>query len=114
MISRKKLAQEYINFVKKSYPIAGKLIRLCLVRILKYNSAKNHTFYYYLAIYYPDRIGSQLLEQQDIFRDAAENIGLVEVVYYNANYLVTDPSSMIKQQDFRFWLDLCWIAQEEN
>ena len=114
MISREQLAQEYINIVEQYYPIAGKLLCHCLVKILKLNSAQNHTYYYYLGVYYPDRIGKPLLEKQDVFRDAAENMGLVEVVFFNANYLVRNPRSIIKQQDFRFWLDLCWIAQEED
>ena len=114
MISREQLAQEYINIVEQNYPIAGKLLCHCLVKILKLNSAQNHTYYYYLGVYYPDRIGKPLLEKQDVFRDAAENMGLVEVVFLNANYLVRNFHSMIKQQDFRFWLDLCWIAQEED
>ena len=41
-------------------------------------------------------------------------MGLVEVVFLNANHLVKDPYSKIKQQDFRFWLELCWLANEEN
>ena len=114
MISREKLAQEYINVVNQYYPIAGELLRQCLVKILKNNPVKSNKLYYYLAIYYPDRIGAQLLEKQDIFRDAAENMGLVEVIYRNANYLVANPHSIIKQKDYRFWLDLCWIAQGKD
>ena len=114
MLSGEKLAKEYIIIVKNYYPDAGKLLHHCLVKVLKLNYAKNNRRYYYLGVYYPDRIGKNLLEKQDVFRDAAENMGLVEVVFFNANYLVRDPHSMIKQQDFRFWLDLCWIAQEKN
>ena len=111
MISRE-LAQEYVKIINNYYPAAGQLLDHCLVKILKLNSAQNHTYYYYLGIYYPDRIGERLLEQQDVFRDAAENMGLKEVIFFNTNYLIRNPHSTIKQQDFRFWLDLCWIAQE--
>ena len=119
MISGEKLAQEYINVINNYYPIAGKLLRHCLVKILRLNTNRNHTRrnqkeHYYVGIYYGDRIGRRLLEQQDIFKDAAENMGLVEVVFLNANHLVKDPYSKIKQQDFRFWLELCWLANEEN
>jgi hypothetical protein len=41
-------------------------------------------------------------------------MGLAEVVFLNANRLVKDPLSKIKEQDFRFWLELCWIAKEAN
>ncbi len=114
MISREQLAQEYINIINQYYPLAGKLLRHCLVKVLKLNSTYNQTYYYNLGIYYPDRIGKRLLEQQGVFRDAAENIGLQEVIFFNANSLINNSQSMIKQQDFRFWLDLCWIAQAED
>ena len=114
MISREQLAREYIQIVNNYYPIAGRLLRHCLVKILKLNTPRTKQNSYYLGIYYPHRIGERLLEQQDVFRDAAENMGLVEVVFLNANNLVRDPYSKIKQQDFRFWLELCWIANEAD
>ena len=112
MISREKIAQEYIKIVNSYYPIADRLLRHCLVKVLKFNTDRTNKNCYYLGIYYPERIGDRLLQQQDVFRDAAENMGLVEVVFLNANHLVKDPLSKIKQQDFRFWLELCWIARE--
>ncbi len=114
MISREQLAQEYINIINNYYPVAGKLLSHCLVKIIKLNADRRNKYCYYLGIYYPERIGEYLLQQQDVFRDAAENMGLVEVVFLNANHLVKDPLSKIKQQDFRFWLNLCWIAQTNN
>ena len=114
MISREQLAQEYINIINNYYPIAGKLLSNCLVKIISLNADNRNKYCYYLGIYYPERIGKYLLQQQDVFRDAAENMGLIEVVFLNANYLVKDPLSKIKRQDFRFWLDLCWIAQKNN
>ena len=112
MISREKLAQEYINIVNNYYPLAGGLLRHCLVKVLDLNVDRAKKKFYYLGIYYPNKIGDRLLEQQDVFRDAADNMGLVEVVFLNANHLVKDPYSKIKQQYFRFWLELCWIADE--
>jgi hypothetical protein len=112
MISREELQKEYIAIVNNYYPLAGRLLTYCLVKILKLNVPRQKKYAYYLGIYYPDRIGSNLLEQQDVFKEAAENMGLVEVVFLNANHLVKDPLSTIKQKDFRFWLELCWIANE--
>ncbi len=112
MISREQLAQEYIKIINNYYPIASRLLRSCLVKIIKLNADRTNKYFYYLGIYYPDKIGERLLQQQDVFRDAAENMGLIEVVFLNANHLVKDPLSKIKQQDFRLWLELCWIAGE--
>ncbi len=114
MISREKLAKEYIKIVNNYYPVSSQLLNQCLVRILTFNADRTTTNLYYLGIYYPAIIGERLLEQQDIFRDAAENMGLVEVVFLNANRLIKDPLSKIKEQNFRFWLELCWIANEAN
>lgn len=113
MISREKLAQEYVNIVNSYYPLAGRLLNHCLVKIIMLSSDRYKSQnLYYLGIYYPNNIGRSLLAQQDIFKDTAENMGLVEVIFLNANHLVKDPYSTIKQQDFRFWLELCWIAQK--
>ena len=112
MISREELAQEYITIINNYYPVAGRLLSHCLLKVLTINSSHLKKNLYYIGIYYPDRIGRRLLEQQDIFRDAAENMGLVEVAFFNANHLVKDPQSTIIKQDFRFWLELCWIANE--
>lgn len=114
MISREQLAKEYIKMIALYYPVASRLLNQCLVRIFIFNAERTKKINYYLGIYYPERIGASLLEQQDIFQDAAENMGLVEVVFLNANNLVKNPYSKIKGQDFRFWLELCWIANETN
>ncbi len=114
MISREKLVTEYLKIINNYYPLAGRLLRHCLVRIFDFNVARTNKHFYYLGIYYPERIGDRLLQQQDVFRDAAENMGLAEVVFLNANHLIKDPLSKIKDQDFRFWLELCWIANEFN
>ncbi len=114
MISREQLTQEYINILNNYYPLASRLIRHCSIRIIKFTVDRNNKCFYYLGIYYPDRIGDRLLEQQDVFKEVAENMGLAEVVFLNANHLVKDPLSRIKQQDFRFWLELCWIANESS
>lgn len=112
MISREKLAQEYIKILNSYYPLAGGLLSHCLIKIIKLNSDCHHKYFYYLGIYYPEQIGNLILEQQDVFRDAAENMGLVEVVFLNADRLIKDPLSKIKEQDFRFWLELCWLANK--
>jgi hypothetical protein len=114
MISREQLAREYMIIINSYYPLAARLLSYCLVKIIKLKADRTNKYCYYLGIYYPDKIGERLLQQQDVFRDAAENMGLVEVVFLNANHLVKDPLSQIKQQDFRFWLELCWIAHEPN
>ena len=114
MISREQLAQEYIKIINNYYPVVGHLLRHCVVKILQFNTKYSQIKYYYLGIYYPQKIGADLLEQQDIFKDAAENMGLIEVIFLNANNIVKDPHSQIKNYDFRFWLELCWIAQDTN
>lgn len=38
----------------------------------------------------------------------------IEVVFFNANDLMRRPDSRIKEQNFRFWLELSWIINEFN
>ncbi len=114
MISREQLAQEYIKIINNFYPVAGHLLRHCVVKILQFNTNRKQSKSYYLGIYYPHKIGAALLEQQGIFKDAAENMGFIEVIFLNANSIVKDPHSQLKNYDFRFWLELCWIVQNTN
>ncbi|MEM7757577.1 MAG: hypothetical protein AAF298_05540 [Cyanobacteria bacterium P01_A01_bin.40] len=136
MISRQKLAQEYIKIINNYYPVASRLLNQCLVKVLAFNSDykvrvsgnaasqaaystparrhRSHQIHYYLAIYYPEPIGKLVLEQQPIFHDAAENMGLMEVIFLNANNLTKDPHSKIRQQDFRFWIELCWLVNTKT
>ena len=114
MLSRQKLAEEYIRIINTYYPIASRLLHQCLVKIITFDSDKSKLIHYYLGIYYPEAIGKQILAHQQLFQDAAENMGLMEVIFLNVNNLVADPDSKIKQQDFRFWLELCWLVDNTN
>lgn len=116
MLSREELTKEYIKIINRYYPFVARLMRRCLIRVFKLNSTRiqPQQRIYYLVIYYPEKIGDLLLQHQGIFRDAAENMGLVEVIFISANRLIKDPLSTVKQQDFRFWLELCWIVQNTN
>ena len=114
MISREELAKEYVRIINNYYPVASRLLNQCLIKILTLNNDQAREIHYYLGIYYPERIGKLLLAQQTVLHDAAENMGLVEVIFINVSNLVKDPYSKIRQQDFRFWLELCWLANTAN
>ncbi len=110
MISREQFVQEYTDIVNKYHPAAGHLLHYCLLKVISYRNRKLNTNTYYLGIYYPNELGDRLLTHQDIFKDIAENMGLVEVAFFNATHIVKDPLSPLKEQDVRFWLELNWIA----
>ena len=114
MISREELAKEYVRIINNYYPVVSRLLNQCLIKILTLNNDRANETHYYLGIYYPHRIGKLLLAQQTVLYDAAENLGLVEVIFIDINSLVKDPYSKIRQQDFRFWLELCWSADTAN
>ena len=114
MISRDELLKEYIRIVNNHYPVASRLLHQCLVKIITLSNPRSREIYYYLGVYYPHRIGKLLLAQQTVLYQVAENMGLAEVIFINVNNLVKDPYSKIRQQDFRFWLELCWLADTVN
>lgn len=114
MISRERLAQEYIKIIDIYYPEAGKLLEHCHVKPIDcYLKVKNKN-YHYLCIYYPEKIAQQLLVKKPIFQEIAENMGLIEVIFLNANRIIRDPLSKIKHQQPRFWLELVWIASKSH
>ncbi len=114
MISEQKLAQEYISIINNYYPETGKLLRHCHVQVIKSSLARKDKNYYYVGIYYPENLAQKLLVKKPIFQEIAENMGLIEVVFLNANRLIRDPLSKIKQQHPRFWLELAWIASQTH
>ena len=114
MISRDKLLKEYIRIVNNHYPVASRLLHQCLVKIITLSNPRSRDNYYYLGVYYPHRIGQLLLAQQTVLHEAANNMGLVEVIFINVNNLVKDPYLKIRDRDFRFWLELCWLANTAN
>ena len=75
MLSREELTEEYLKTIDSYYPIVAKLMERCLIKIIRLNGSRTRPqqLIYYLVIYYPEKIGDRLLQQQDIFRDAAEN-----------------------------------------
>jgi len=107
MISREELGRKYVIIINNYYPVASRLLNQCLVKVLTLNNSSAREIHYYLGIYYPHRIGKLLLVLQTVLHYAADNMGLVEVIFINVSNLVKDPHSKIRQQDFRFWLELC-------
>ncbi|ACK70533.1 conserved hypothetical protein [Gloeothece citriformis PCC 7424] len=106
------LAQEYVRLVDQYYPEAGKVLRYCYVRVLEYYVKRLQKSSYYLGIYYPKEKFFEVKSQQDTLKEIAENMGLTEVIYVDANRIVRDPLSQIKKQNPRFWLELYWISTQ--
>lgn len=48
--------------------------------------------------------------KKHLFREIAENMGLMQVVFMNATRLLRDPKSRLKQADPRLWLELHFVA----
>ncbi|AFZ16859.1 hypothetical protein [Allocoleopsis franciscana] len=111
MITEEHLAKEFTIVVKHFYPKAGQLLRRCYVKVINSSWGRPPKRLQYIGIYCPDEIVAAVLEQRDVLREVAENMGLVEVVCMNATRLVRDPLSKIKHTDPRFWLELHWIAK---
>ncbi|HBB34374.1 MAG TPA: hypothetical protein DDZ80_25405 [Cyanobacteria bacterium UBA8803] len=114
MINREELAQEFIRLVKSYYPKSGQFITHCYVKILECYIERLGKRFYYIGVYYPERLTSEVQAQQDVLRDIAENMGLIEVVCINANRIVRDPRSRLKHENPRLWLDLYWVASHKN
>lgn len=110
MISREDLEQEFISLVNQYYPKAGEILNQCYVKIVECYLKRLRKRVYYIAVYYPKGIKDAILAQQDVLKEIAENMGLVEVVCLNATHLVRDPMSKLKQEDSRLWLELHWVA----
>ncbi|NJK36892.1 MAG: hypothetical protein HC835_07355 [Oscillatoriales cyanobacterium RM2_1_1] len=113
MISRDYLTQEFIDLVRNYHSDAEMILNCCYLKILECHLERAGKQLYYIGIYHPQRIAVELKKYQDIFKQIAENMGLVEVVYINATQLIRDPLSTLKRHHPRFWLELHWIATQD-
>jgi hypothetical protein len=104
------LAQEYITLVNNYHPTAGELLDYCYVKILECYLERMEKRFYYIGVYYPDAISTEIKKQQDDLREVAENMGLIAVVCINATRLVRDPVAKLKEENPRLWLELHWVA----
>jgi hypothetical protein len=104
MLDPETLSEEFVEIATKYYPDSREILEICYVKILECD----------LGIYYPEGKLYQVQKQQEIFKEIADNMGLMEVVYLNASRLVRDPLSRLKHENPRLWLELYWIALHKN
>ncbi|CAD5958641.1 hypothetical protein PCC9214_03035 [Planktothrix tepida] len=106
MISQELITQEFIQVVKREYPNTGQLLDNCYVKVLDFSVKRLEKRFYYVAVYCPKTLISELRSQSHLFKEIAENMGLMDVVFIKSNNLLRDPLSKIKQDYPRLWLEL--------
>jgi hypothetical protein len=114
MLDPETLSEEFVEIATKYYPDSREILEICYVKILECDLERSGKRLYYLGIYYPEGKLYQVQKQQEIFKEIADNMGLMEVVYLNASRLVRDPLSRLKHENPRLWLELYWIALHKN
>ncbi|MBW4616099.1 MAG: hypothetical protein KME21_23030 [Desmonostoc vinosum HA7617-LM4] len=123
MITEQDLAQQFNVIIEHTHPRVWKLLRQCYVKVINpkpYLTRANikicirHRHARYIGIYCPDRLINAVVAEKNLLREVAEYVGLVEVVCLNANNLVRDPLSNLKQAYPHLWLDLLWILTQEQ
>lgn len=114
MFTPEQLSEEFVEVALKYYPESREVLSFCHVKILECYLERSGKRLYYLGIYYPEGMLDRVQTQQDVFKEIADNMGLIEVVYLNASRLVRDPLSRIKHENPRLWLELYWIALQKS
>lgn len=114
MLSDENLTLEFLDIVNRFYPNAGPVLNCCYVKILECYLERLGKRFYYLGIYYPESLRDKLEAHTDAFKDIAENLGLLQVVFINASRLIRDPMSRLKRDNPRLWLELYWIASKPH
>ncbi|MEH2069469.1 MAG: hypothetical protein V7K47_15115 [Nostoc sp.] len=121
MITEEDLAQQFGVIIEHTHPRVWALLRQCYVKVINpkpYLIRANiktcicHTRY--IGIYCPDRLMNAVVAEKNLLREVAEYVGLVEVVCLNANNLMRDPLSNLKETYPRLWLDLLWLVTQEE
>lgn len=114
MFTPEQLSEEFVEVALKYYPECQEILKSCYVKILECYLERSGKRLYYLGIYYPDGMLERVQTQQDVFKEIADNMGLIEVVYLNASRVVGDPLSRLKHENPRLWLELYWIAIQQT
>ncbi|MEH2212339.1 hypothetical protein [Nostoc sp.] len=121
MITEEDLAQQFNVIIEHTHPRVWKLLSQCYVKIInphphltRVNMKTCIRHAKYIGIYCPDRLISTVVEQKNLLKEVAEYLGLVEVVCLNANNLMRDRLSNLKQAYPQLWLDLLWIVTQEQ
>ena len=104
------LAKEFTRIVTQYYPKIGELLNCCHVRVIYRQSGKPPKHLQYIGVYCSEEIMTYLRIDQNLLREIAESMGLVQVVLLNATRLLRDPMSKLKQADPRLWLELHLLA----
>ncbi|MBE9229698.1 hypothetical protein IQ264_30305 [Phormidium sp. LEGE 05292] len=110
MISEEYLGNEFAKIVDRIHPRLGKLLQSCYVKVVEFSVKRLRKRFYYITIYCPDNLISELQCEKSLLKDIAENMGLVDVICLNASKLLRDPLSQLKQENPRLWMELYWIA----
>ncbi|MEH2268652.1 MAG: hypothetical protein V7K68_09510 [Nostoc sp.] len=121
MITEEDLAQQFNVIIQHAHPRIWESLRQCYVKVInpkpyltRANIKTCIPYTRYIGIYCPDRLVGAVVEQKNLLKEVAEYVGLVEVVCLNANNLMRDPLSNIKQTYPHLWLDLLWIVTQEQ
>ncbi|MEH1801708.1 MAG: hypothetical protein V7L02_26895 [Nostoc sp.] len=121
MITEEDLAQQFNVIIQHAHPQIWESLRQCYVKVInpkpyltRANIKTCIPYTRYIGIYCPDRLIGAVAEQKNLLKEVAEYVGLIEVVCLNANNLMRDPLSNIKQTYPQLWLDLLWIVTQEQ
>lgn len=121
MITEEDLAQQFTIIIEHVHPEVWESLRQCYVKVInpksyliRANVKTCISHVTYIGIYCPDRLISAVEAQKNLLREVAEYVGLFEVVCLNANNLVRDPLSNIKEAYPHLWLDLLLIVTQEQ
>ncbi|WP_311774825.1 hypothetical protein [Nostoc sp. 2RC] len=121
MITEEDLAQQFSVIIEHTHPRVWELLRQCYVKVInprpyltRANIKTCIRYGKYIGIYCPNRLINAIAAEKNLLTEVAEYMGLVEVVCINANSLLHDPLSNLKEAYPRLWLDLLWIVTQEH
>ncbi len=121
MITEEDLAQQFNVIIEYTHPSVWQLLRHCYVKVINPHQYSRRacikaeiSHVPYLGIYCPDRLIGDVIAKKNLLREVAEYLGLLEIVCLNANNLVRDRLSNLKDIYPQLWLDLLWIVTQEQ
>ncbi|BAY66397.1 hypothetical protein NIES22_65360 [Calothrix brevissima NIES-22] len=111
MITSEALAFQFTVIIEEAHPQVWELLRHCYIKVINHDlTGARFPHPPYIGIYCPDKYMAAVVAQKNLLKEVAKFMGLVDVVCFNANNLLRDPLSNLKENYPQLWLDLLWIS----
>ncbi len=115
MMTEEDLIKQFTTMIERSFPELGRSLRYCHLKVIQFSRSQYCDLTeLQIGIYCPESLIAIIKSQKNLLRNVATHLGLDDILCINANRLLRDTASKIKDTHPRLWLELHWILTKER